>query len=116
MVYLCVGLALLAIGGTVGAWASYRIYAAPARADATRFFAELDGTRRALEGTRERSLELERRIGELESVARTVETGISEAIVGAGRITDTSRRVVYLVGRLRAILGSLRITGSGDAP
>jgi len=96
------------LGVVAGAWASYRIYAAPARDAAARYFAELDGARRSLDGAIERAGELERRIDEATGLARRIEGTIGEAIVGAGRIADASRRAVYLVSVIRNVVDGLR--------
>lgn len=77
---------------------------------------ELGDVRQSLDATRERSAELERRLRENESLARSSAERINDAIGEAGRIKDAGKRIVYLVGEIRAIVGVLRtISGSGEA-
>ncbi len=96
---VCIGLAFLAGMGTV------RKQIQP----------ELDEARRSLESARERSAELERRLGENESLARSSAERVELAIGEAGRIKDAGKRIVYLVREIRAIVTVLRtISGSGE--
>lgn len=77
---------------------------------------ELDGVRQALESAGERSANLEQRLGQAESLARSSAERVELALGEAGRIKDAGKRIVYLVGEIRTIVGVLReISGSGTS-
>lgn len=92
---------LLAIGAAMGSIGCWIIFAGPARADIARLNSELQDTRRNLDGARN---DLER-VGGLLREGQALGNRIA---VEAGRISDASRRGIYLVGKLREILGIVK--------
>jgi hypothetical protein len=96
-----VSIFILAVGFGIGAWTVWNIYAAPARANAERLFGELDGARRDIE----RAGSDLRRVGGLLGEAQAIGDRVA---IEAGRIASASQRGIYLVGRLREILGIVK--------
>jgi hypothetical protein len=68
---------------------------------------ELADTRTALDATRNGNADLERRLAEIADIASASAGTVDNAIVEAGRITDSTKRIKLLIGAIRATLASL---------
>ena len=68
---------------------------------------ELSNARSALDGARAGNADLERRLREVTELAKTSTDTVNSAIIEAGRITDSAKRIKYLIGAIRATLASL---------
>lgn len=98
-IFIC--LFILLVGVALGAIGCWIIFAGPARADIIRLNSELQDARRDIDRARDDLA----RVGGLLRESQDIGNRIA---IEAGRISDASKRGIYLVGKLREILGIVK--------
>lgn len=99
----------------LGAGACYLAIGLPTRGALAVAELELGEARRTLDEARSRSTELESRLGDHAAATIRIQERIDEALRSAGRIPESSKRIIYLVGAIRDVARELReLTSAGE--